>query len=105
MLHIVRFTDKPDSQAIRETHLQAHLDWIAQNRSWLLLAGSMREAPEQAALGGLWIVDAASKAEVLEKMNADPFWVNGLRQSAEVFFWAMASEDMKIAAVAMAKPR
>ena len=95
MLHIVRFTDKPNTQDARNAYMDAHLKWIEENRSFVLLAGSLRDAPGVAPVGGLWVVDAESKDDVMEKIKTDPFWTNGIRESVEVFFWGMASEDMK----------
>jgi len=81
--------------------MEAHLEWIEANRSWVLLAGSLREAPGIAPVGGLWVVDAASKEDVLEKIESDPFWTAGLRSGVDVFFWGMALPDMCINAEAM----
>ncbi|MDD5586885.1 MAG: YciI family protein [Alphaproteobacteria bacterium] len=95
MLHIVRLHDKPNMQDARETYMDAHLAWIEKNRSFVLLAGSLREAPGVSPVGGLWVVDAESKDDVLEKIKTDPFWANGIRADVDVFFWGMASDDMK----------
>jgi uncharacterized protein len=95
MLHIVRFHDKPNMQEARETFMGAHLDWIKKNRSFVLLAGSMRDAPGVPPIGGLWIVDAKDRDDVMEKIKTDPFWAQGIRQGIDVFFWGMASDDMK----------
>ena len=43
--------------------------------------------------GGLWIVEAASKAAVLDLMKSDPFYLCGLRQAVEVLHWSKALED------------
>lgn len=95
MLHIVRFQDKPGTQEIRNAYMDAHLDWVSKNRSFVLLAGSMRDAPGVPPVGGLWIVDAGNKDDVMKKIKTDPFWINGVREGVEVFFWGMASDDMK----------
>ena len=95
MLHVVRFNDRPDTQDARNAYMDAHLEWVEKNRSFVLLAGSLREAPGIPPIGGLWIVDAEGKNDVMEKIKTDPFWINGIRQGVDVFFWGMASEDMK----------
>jgi uncharacterized protein YciI len=95
MLHIVHLHDKSNMQEAREAYMDAHLEWIEKNRDFVLLAGSLRDAPGVAPVGGLWVVDAKNKDDVLEKIKTDPFWANGIRAGVDVFFWGMASDDMK----------
>ena len=90
MLFIVRFTDKPGSEAIREKQLPAHLDWLDARRNRILVAGSLRENPGASPVGACWVVEADSKNEVSELYKTDPFWTSGLRQSVEILFWSKA---------------
>jgi len=96
MLYIALIKDKPDVQAKREALMAEHVAWIQRNRSWLLLAGSMRSDRGATPQGGLWIMDVGSKLEAEEKIKEDPFWKNGLRASADVCYWGMAYPDMEI---------
>lgn len=93
MLFAVLFTDKPGHGALRAQHLQAHIEWVAQHQDEVLVAGSLRTEPDAVPRGGLWIVEAASKARVLELMQTDPFHTCGLRQSVEVLHWSKALEQ------------
>ena len=43
MLFVVLFTDLPDQGALRATHLQAHIDWVAAHQAQVRVAGSLRE--------------------------------------------------------------
>lgn len=93
MLFAVFFTDKPDQSAMRSTHLQAHIDWVAAKQAQVRVAGSLREEPDQVPKGGLWIVEAESKDSVHELMQTDPFWICGLRQSVQVLHWSKALDQ------------
>lgn len=93
MLFAVLFTDKPGHGALRAEHLDAHVEWVAQHRASVLVAGSLRSEPGEVPKGGLWIVEAASKAAVLDLMQSDPFYTCGLRQAVEVLHWSRALED------------
>ncbi len=93
MLFAVLFTDRPGQGALRAAHLQAHIDWVAAHQAHVRVAGSLREEPGQVPKGGLWIVEAESKAHVHELMQTDPFWTCGLRQSAEVLHWSKALDQ------------
>ncbi len=64
MLFIVRFTDKPDGLATRKQFLPAHLQWLEQHQQTVLVAGSLRSEADAVPVGGLWVVEAQSKAEV-----------------------------------------
>lgn len=90
MLFAVLFTDKPGHGALRAQNLEAHIRWVAEHRESVLVAGSLRTEPGAVPKGGLWIVEAQSKAAVLELMKSDPFYTCGLRQQVEVLFWSKA---------------
>lgn len=93
MLFAVLFTDKPGHGALRAEHLEAHVRWVAEHRSNVLVAGSLRVEPGLVPRGGLWIVEAPSKAFVLDLMQSDPFYTCGLRESIEVLHWSKALEE------------
>ena len=93
MLFIVRFTDKPESLALRNELLGAHLEWLEAHRASVLVAGSLRHAPGDAPVGGCWVVDAVSKEEVEALLRDDPFWTAGLREAWEVLHWSKAFPD------------
>ena len=95
MLFAVFFTDRPDHGALRAKHLDAHIQWVDQHKDVVLVAGSLREQPHDVPKGGLWVVEAESKAAILELMKTDPFYTCGLRQSIEVLHWSKALQDHK----------
>ena len=93
MLLAVIFTDKPGCGGLRQQHLQAHIDWVARHKDIVRVAGSLRVEPGTLPKGGLWIVEAESKAAILELMQTDPFWTCGLRQHVEVLHWNKALDE------------
>jgi hypothetical protein len=90
MLYAVRFHDRTDRLATRERCLAAHIAWLAERRDRVLVAGSLRPEPGSAPVGGLWIVEADSRADVEAIYATDPFWTEGLRERVEIFFWSKA---------------
>ena len=90
MLFAVLFTDKPGQGALRAQHLQAHIAWVADHQDQVLVAGSLRQEPQDVPRGGLWVVEAESKDAVHALMQSDPFWTCGLRQSVDVLHWSKA---------------
>ena len=87
MLFILRFTDTPDSLALREQHFKAHLAWLDAHAQQVLVAGTLRPEPDAAAVAAIWIVSAPSRDAVLALSDTDPFWINGLRATREVFYY------------------
>jgi uncharacterized protein YciI len=90
MLFAVLFTDKPGHGDLRAANLAAHVRWVADHQDKVLVAGSLRVEPGEVPKGGLWIVEAASKQQVLDLMRTDPFHTCGLRQQVEVLHWSKA---------------
>ncbi|MEP7313696.1 MAG: YciI family protein [Pseudomonadota bacterium] len=87
MLFILRFTDKPDSLHIREKHYSAHIAWLDAHADSVLVAGVMKATADGPNVAALWIVSAASSDAALSLSDTDPFWMNGLRASREVFHY------------------
>ena len=90
MFYVVRFHDRADRLAVRERWLAAHVAWVGARRDRVLVAGSLRAAPGDAPVGGLWIVEAESRAEVEAIVATDPFWTEGLRERVEIWHWSKA---------------
>ena len=96
MLFAVIFRDKPGYGDIRAQHLDAHIRWLEENKTSVLVGGSLRESPEKVPLGGLWVVEAQSKQAVHDLMASDPFFTCGLRQGIEVLHWNKAFPSRRV---------
>ena len=92
MLFAVLFTDKPDHGALRAEQLAAHIEWVDRHKDVVLVAGSLRQEPQEVPRGGLWVVEAPGKDAVFALMKTDPFWTCGLRERVEVLHWSKALE-------------
>jgi len=90
MLFAVQFVDRQDRYAVREQHLQAHCAWLDRHRDVVLVGGSLRNAPADQPVGGLWIVEAESRAAIAALIQTDPFWMHGLRERFEIYHWSKA---------------
>jgi len=49
-----------------------------------------------ASLGGLWIIEAESKADAESVYQTDPFFANGLRAKVEVFHYVKANAERPV---------
>jgi hypothetical protein len=59
----------------------------------VLLAGSLRTDVGGDSVGGLWIIEADSKAGAEQVYQTDPFFAHGLRAKVEVFHYVKAHPD------------
>lgn len=89
-LFAVRFHDRPGAGEVRKQLLQAHLEWVAAHQDVVRVAGSLRESPEGAPVGGLWVVRAQTQAAVEALIATDPFTTGGLRAGWEILYWSKA---------------
>jgi uncharacterized protein YciI len=88
MLFVVILSDRPNTAALRQQWLAAHLEWLKQQTA-VRQAGSLREQPEANPVGGCWIVEAPDAAAVSTLLESDPFFANGLRESVRILHWTV----------------
>jgi uncharacterized protein len=96
LLFIVQFEDKPGVSDTRQALLASHVEFLDRVKDRVLVPGSIREIPSDRPLGGLWIVEAESEAEVRDIFKDDPFWLNGLRASVRINRWQKAFPDRTV---------
>jgi hypothetical protein len=93
MLYIVLFEDEPSRAAMRQRHMPEHLAFLERNAASIRAAGPLRDAATDAPAGGLWLVEADSRAAVAALTEADPFWPTGLRRSVRILEWTQVFAD------------
>lgn len=96
MLFDVLFTDKPGHGDVRARHLQAHVEWLERNKDVLPVGGSLRHALGELPVGGLWVAQAESKAQLDDLIKSDPFFLAGLRQRYEILHWSKANAERMV---------
>ncbi len=94
MLFIVQFEDvyaeQPERLPEREQHMPEHLAFLAEHGALVFAAGALRSSTDGTPSGGIWILNAESKAAAEALYKDDPFWKAGLRKSVCVSHWAKA---------------
>lgn len=90
MLFFVRFTDHTDRLAVRQAHLEAHMQWLEAHEDAIRIGGPLREDPATNPVGAMWLVEAADRSAVEGLLATDPFWIHGLRASVEILEWRRA---------------
>ena len=94
MLFIVQsedvYADQPDRLQERAEHMAGHLAFLGRHGSQIIASGALRPSADGVPTGGIWIVNAESKAAVEALCKDDPFYKAGLRESVRVSHWAKA---------------
>lgn len=94
------FTDKTEGAAeIRAEHTADHQAYLRKYKGQIVLAGAMRAQEGGSPVGGLWIFEAETRAEVEKIIAEDPFQIHGLRATTTINLWGTAPgyEDVAIA--------
>jgi uncharacterized protein YciI len=87
MMFMIRFTDDMQKLGIRAQHHRAHLDFVERHKGQILSAGSLHADDDSSPSGALWIVDVPTRAAAETLYRSDPYWIAGLRVSADVMIW------------------
>jgi len=89
----VIFEDTEDMLGVRARRdlRDAHVAF-AKAHPQLLIGGGLKPDVDSAFCGALWIVEADTKAEVIDLISKDPFYFSEYR-SFEIFTWGKLLED------------
>lgn len=78
----VVFSDSPAMAAIRAQREPEHLAFLRAHSERILIAGGLRPEPGAPFNGGLWIVEAETRDEVLALVAQDPYFDPAVRTVA-----------------------
>src|SRR5258708_13965597 len=87
MLYMIRFADDASKLGLRHLHHRAHQEFVERHKDQILSAGSLHSDADSSPTGALWIVDVPNRAAAEALYESDPYWVVGLRRSADVMLW------------------
>lgn len=88
----VIFDDDPGMRAVRQAREPDHLAYLARHRDTIRIAGGLRDAPGEAFVGGLWVVEAESRDAVVALIEGDPYYDPALRRF-RILVWGKAFAD------------
>jgi uncharacterized protein YciI len=95
MPFIIETFDKPDSQAVRQQHRAAHLEFLDANKHLLLACGAKLHDDGADLGGGLYVLDVETRQEAEAFILADPFTTAGLFDRYTIVRWRKAYVDGK----------
>ena len=81
--------------AIRNQRQDQHMDYLRRNASEIRIAGGCREAPGGDFVGGLWVLEVASRERAVELIENDPYYMTSCR-TYQLQVWGKAFADQPV---------
>jgi uncharacterized protein YciI len=95
MRWVAIFQDNPAMLAIRSERSALHFDYLRQHESEILIAGGLRDVPDSPYVGGLWVLETATRERAIALIEGDPYFVPAYR-SYQFFSWGKAFADKAV---------
>lgn len=89
---VVFFDDEPGMMDVRREREPLHLAYLERHAEEIRMAGGLREAPDAAFVGGLWVLEVASRERAVALIENDPYCVPSLRRY-RLLTWGKAFPD------------
>jgi len=77
---VAYFEDEPGTMDVRRERESLHFAYLARHAQEILLAGGLRETPGATFVGGLWVLEVASRERAVELIENDPYFVPACRR-------------------------
>ncbi|WP_020591571.1 YciI family protein [Kiloniella laminariae] len=92
----VLFTDSPEMMDVRadKARRDAHVAYVRAHPE-LLIGGGLKTNPEGDFCGALWIVELASREDVVQLILRDPFYSADHRRYV-IYSWGKILEDKQV---------
>jgi len=84
MLFVIFCIDRAGTEEKRKQAIKGHIDYLATNPIKVVMSGPLVTDDGARAIGSLFLVDAANRAEVEAFQRADPFFNAGIWETVEV---------------------
>ena len=92
MRWVAIFDDTVEMNEVRVIHEPAHLDYLRKHEGEIVIAGGLRDEPGGLFCGGLWVMEVQSRMRAVELVEADPYFLHGLRRY-KLHVWGKAFAD------------
>ena len=93
MPFLIETFDKPGHADVRVRERDAHLAFLAENKTLLLACGAKLNDDGSSAGGGIYIVDVETREEAERIIAQDPFTHVDLFESVKIVRWRKAYVD------------
>jgi uncharacterized protein len=95
MRWIALFEDTADMLQVRRQHEAAHLAYLVAFEREVLIAGGLRDTPNEPFVGGLWVLEVSSRDRAIQLVERDPYFIHGGRRY-RLHVWGKALADKQV---------
>ena len=96
MPYIVQFTDHPSTTPDKKAVVRpSHIEYIMSNAHRIIASGGFFPEDGDFPNGGLIILDVETKAEAIDYIENDPFYLKGLFREYTITRWKKFIFDYK----------
>jgi len=95
MRWVAIFDDTPGMLAIRHEREALHLAYLREHEDEILIAGGLRDAPGSTFVGGLWVLEVASRERAVALVENDPYFAPACR-SYRLLCWGKALAEREV---------
>ena len=95
MRWVAIFQDTSAMLTVRQEREALHFEYLRKHEREILIAGGLREAPDSAFVGGLWVLEVASRERAVALVENDPYFVPSCR-SYRLLIWGKAFAEKEV---------
>src|SRR5436190_23699731 len=95
MRWVAIFEDTAEMLEVRRARESRHLEYLHKHSDEILLAGGLREAPGAAFVGGLWVLEVASRERAVQLVEGDPYFAPAHRKY-RLLTWGKALAERQV---------
>ena len=90
------FEDTPATADVRARLQAQHLDYLRRNQAEIRLGGGLRESPEaESFVGGLWVLEVASRERAVQLVENDPYFL-AVPRPYRLLVWGKPLRDIDV---------
>lgn len=88
MPYVIQFTDDPGTTREKKSAVRpAHLEYIDKNKHRIIASGGFFPDDDDFPNGGLIILGVETRAEAMDYIENDPFFINGMFSRYTITRW------------------
>ena len=89
------FEDTPSMAEIRRNREALHIAYLRAHSDEIVLGGGLRDAPGGPFVGGLWVLEVASRERAVQLIEGDPYF-QVVNRPYKLHHWGKALPDRQV---------
>jgi uncharacterized protein YciI len=95
MRFVAIFEDTPAMAAVRREREAMHIEYLRTHCEEIVIGGGLREEQGGPFVGGLWVLDVASKERAVQLVEGDPYF-QVEKRPYKLHVWGKALPDRQV---------